>query len=123
MGSPTRLQSSPAAVGQMRQTLVSPETTALLGALDLASKDQSLPQESRQAANRPRLRAAAPTMVAGSRPQPQLASLDEVKPETFEALRDTGVEIDRGGWPGPKVPGSNAKHGAALIGLCRTTPR
>ena len=70
-----------AALGRMRQTLVSPETTALLGALDLASRSQSLPQESRQAAGdlSRLLGELRPTMVGGSLPQPQLASLDQVQ--------------------------------------------
>jgi hypothetical protein len=108
----------------MRQTLVSPETTALLGALDLASRSQSLPQESRQAAGdlSRLLGELRPTMVGGSLPQPQLASLDQVKPETFQALRDNGVEIEPRMARAKELTGSNAKHEAALTGLVQQNP-
>ena len=113
-----------AALGQMRQTLVSPETTALLGALDLASRSQSLPQESRQAAGdlSRLLGELRPTMVGGSLPQPQLASLDQVKPELFQALRDNGVEIEPRMAKAKELAGSNAKHEAALTGLVQQNP-
>ncbi len=124
-GSPAkRPGSNSAALDQLRQTLVSPETTALLGALDLASKSQGLPQESREAARdlSRLLGELRPSMVGGSLPQPQLASLDQVKPETFQALRDNGVEIEPRMAKAKELAAGNPKHEAALLGLVQQDP-
>ena len=85
-----------AALGQMRQTLVSPRRRPCSARSISRRGARACPRKAgRRRATSPGCWAScARPWWAAACPSRQLASLDQVKPETFQALRDNGVEIE-----------------------------